>query len=199
MADTTRHTHSHADMFGLARHATGYDRVARFLARPLYRRVAADVTAAGLPAGSVVLDVGTGPGRVPTLIANACPDITVEGIDLSAEMIARATATAQTSGAEHVRFQVADVATLPHPDRSIDLVVSTISLHHWDDPAAGLTEIVRVLRADGQAWIYDFRWALHRAQQITTNLDADSTVEHSPLWLHPIARLVLHPGRVQAR
>jgi ubiquinone/menaquinone biosynthesis C-methylase UbiE len=199
MADTARHTHSHANMFGLARHATGYDRLARFLARPLYRRVAADVAAGGLAAGSLVLDVGTGPGRVPMMIANACPDIAVDGIDLSAEMIARANSTAQSSGARRVRFQVADVAALPYPDRSVDLVVSTISLHHWDNPAAGLTEIVRVLRADGQAWIYDFRWALRSTHQITDDLDANSTVEHSPLWLNPIARLVLHPGPVQAR
>jgi SAM-dependent methyltransferase len=32
------------------------------------------------------------------------------------------------------------------PDRSFDLVVSTLSMHHWSDPTAGLAEIGHVLR-----------------------------------------------------
>jgi ubiquinone/menaquinone biosynthesis C-methylase UbiE len=194
VSDTARHASRHADMFGLARHATGYDRVASFLARPLYRRVAADVAAAGLAAGAVVLDVGTGPGRVPLLIADVCPEVAVEGVDLSAEMVERATLTAESSGASHVRFQVGDVAALPYADNSVDLVVSTISLHHWDNPTAGLAEITRVLRSGGQAWIYDFRPALRRPERITTGLTATITLE-SPLtktrWSNPIARLIL--------
>jgi ubiquinone/menaquinone biosynthesis C-methylase UbiE len=35
---------------------------------------------------------------------------------------------------------VGDVAALAFPDRSFNLVVSTLSMHHWADPAAGLTE-----------------------------------------------------------
>ena len=62
MAVTAHRTHNHANMYGLARHATAYDLVSGVLARPLYRRVVTDVTKVALPAGSVVLDVGTGPG-----------------------------------------------------------------------------------------------------------------------------------------
>jgi len=49
------------------------------------------------------------------------------------------------------------VASLTFPDRSFDLVVSTLSMHHWSDPAAGLAEIGRVLRPGGRALIWDFR------------------------------------------
>jgi ubiquinone/menaquinone biosynthesis C-methylase UbiE len=49
------------------------------------------------------------------------------------------------------------VAALTFPDRSFDLVVSTLSMHHWADPAAGLAEIGRVLRPDARALIWDFR------------------------------------------
>ena len=194
MAVTAHRTHNHANMYGLARHATAYDLVSGVLARPLYRRVVTDVTKVALPGGSVVLDVGTGPGRVARLIAAACPKVEVEGVDLSPEMIARATSTAKTTRTSNVRFQVGDVVTLPFVDRSVDLVVSTLSLHHWDDPAAGLDEIIRVLAPGGQAWIYDFRPALRATQRITMGLDADMALE-SPLIgttrLNPIARLVL--------
>ena len=82
---------AHAGMFGLAHHAGWYDAVSGRLARPLYRRIAAEVAGAGLPDGATVLDVGTGPGRVPLLIAERCPTLIVEGLDLSEEMIGRAT------------------------------------------------------------------------------------------------------------
>jgi|tagenome__1003787_1003787.scaffolds.fasta_scaffold20780849_2 ubiquinone/menaquinone biosynthesis C-methylase UbiE len=190
-----RHTHGHAEMYGLARHAAWYDRQAGLLARPLYRGVAADVAKAGLPAGAVVLDVGTGPGRVPRLIAEACPQVTVLGIDLSAEMIARASSVAAASAqTERITFQVANVAELPFEDASIDLVISSISLHHWDDPAAGLREVVRVLRPGAHAWIYDFRPALRDPDRLTAGLDADVLLEapaQGRRWFSPISRLVL--------
>lgn len=202
-----RHTHNRANMYGLAEHARAYDRHAALLGRPLYRRVARDVAAAALPAGSVVLDVGTGPGRVPRLIAAGCPQLIVEGVDLSAAMVAHATASAGTAGAAgargaggagRIRFQVADAAALPFEDASVDLVVSSISLHHWDDPAAGLRDIVRVLRPGAQAWIYDFRSALRHPETLTRGLDAEITLE-SPaagsFRFSPISRLVVTPGR----
>jgi SAM-dependent methyltransferase len=52
---------------------------------------------------------------------------------------------------------VGDVAALAFPDRSFDLVVSTLSMHHWADPAAGLAEIGRVLRPGARALIWDLR------------------------------------------
>jgi len=185
-------------MYGLACHARHYERWAGVFARPLYRRVAADVAAAGLPPGATVLDVGTGPGALPLLIAAQSPDLSVSGVDLSAEMIARATAAAElraTPDRSPVSFQIADVADLPFEDGSVDLVVSTISMHHWADPAAGLREILRVLRPGASAWIYDVRTTTRRAGSMTSGMDVEVRVEN-PLpgtWrLNPIGRLVLH-------
>ena len=154
----------HEGMFGLAHHAGWYDRVAGRLNGPLYRHVAADVADADLPADAVVLDIGTGPGRVPLLIAERCPQVRIEGIDLSDEMIHRARTRAMTASTstDRVRYTVADVAALPQPDNSVDLVVSTLSLHHWADVSAGLAEIRRVLKPGGTAWIYDVKQVLNR-------------------------------------
>jgi hypothetical protein len=63
VAVTNHRTRNHANMYGFARHATGYDLLSGVLARPLYRRVAADVIESALPARSVVLDIGTGPAE----------------------------------------------------------------------------------------------------------------------------------------
>jgi ubiquinone/menaquinone biosynthesis C-methylase UbiE len=89
---------------------------------------------------------------------------------------------------------------LPYPDDTFDLVVSSISQHHWTDPAAGLSEVHRVLRPGAQAWIYDFRWALGRAENAAAKSVPPLTVSRqSPLpstswlnWLNPIGRLMIH-------
>ena len=77
MSALHHHSHNRANMYGLARHAR-YCGVGRVFAKPLYRRVVADVAAAGLPPGATVLDVGTGPGTLPLLVAKRSPDLSVD-------------------------------------------------------------------------------------------------------------------------
>src|SRR5690349_16663842 len=64
-----------------------------------------------------------------------------------------------------------DVAHLPYPDQSFDVVVSTISMHHWDEVEQPLRELYRVLRPGGRVWIYDFRFVkprvVEKAQALT--------------------------------
>jgi SAM-dependent methyltransferase len=169
----------HAGMFGLAHHADWYDVASGRLARPLYRRIAADVAAAGLPEGALVLDLGTGPGRVPLLIAEECPKLIVESLDLSEEMIRRATRGASGAGIgqERLSYRVGDVAALPYEDGSVVLVVSSLSLHHWADVPAGLAEIRWVLRSGGQAWIYDVRAVLRRVASNAPHRGVDVGLE----------------------
>ena len=187
---------AHATMFGLARHGELYERWAGRLAGRLYARVTADLLAAALPPGARILDAGTGPGLLPLRIAAACPQLTVDAVDLSPQMIDRARQSAAAAQAEAVTFTVADVAALPFPDATFDLVVSTISQHHWTDPGAGLRELNRVLRPDAQAWIYDFRLALRRAQTAARTVSPPPLISRqSPLegtsQFNPIGRLVL--------
>jgi ubiquinone/menaquinone biosynthesis C-methylase UbiE len=54
---------------------------------------------------------------------------------------------------------VGDVTRLPFGDASFDLIVSSLSLHHWDDPGAARPELARVLRPGGRIVIYDFGFA----------------------------------------
>jgi ubiquinone/menaquinone biosynthesis C-methylase UbiE len=192
---------AHATMFGLARHGELYERWAGRLAGRLYARVTADLLAAALPPGARILDAGTGPGLLPLRIAAACPQLTVDAVDLSPQMIDRAQQSAATAQTEAVTFSVADVAALPFPDATFDLVISTISQHHWTDPGAGLRELNRVLRPDAQAWIYDFRVALRRAQTAARTVSPPPLISRqSPLegtsQFNPMGRLVLrtaHP------
>ncbi|MFV2104219.1 class I SAM-dependent methyltransferase [Micromonospora sp. LOL_024] len=141
------------------RRSLSYDRMSRWALRGLYRRVAAEVAAVA-PESATILDVGTGPGRLLHELAGGRPDLTLAGVDPSPHMIRVAEQAAASRALGHrVRFQVADVADLPHPDGSVDVVISTLSLHHWPDLPAAATQLARVLRPGGRLMIYDFRFA----------------------------------------
>src|SRR5947209_19109519 len=140
-----------------------YDVVMVKLTRRLYQRVIADLAALRLVEGKV-LDVGTGPGTLVRELASRLPGLQVYGIDLSEDMIRLARAHARRELLEErVYFECGDVAHLPYPDHSFDVVVSTISMHHWSELEQPLRELYRVLRPGGRVWIYDFRFVKAQA------------------------------------
>jgi len=137
--------------------AARYDSLSGVLLGSFYGSVAADVAAAA-PAGGRVLDVGCGPGHLANRLARG-QGLEVTGLDLDPAMIERARANAERGVAAERRptFVVGGVAALPFPEGSFDLVVSTLSMHHWADATAGLAEIGRVLRPGGRALVWDIR------------------------------------------
>jgi ubiquinone/menaquinone biosynthesis C-methylase UbiE len=149
----------------------GYDAVARLLARRLYRGVAAEVAAGRPPAGASLLDIGTGPGRLLSELAALRPDLRLTGIDLSPSMIAVARERLATLGPDApIRLDVGDGGQMPYPDQSFDLVVSTVSMHHWQEPGRVVADAHRVLRPGGRFWVYDF--ALKRFQVFAASVEA---------------------------
>jgi SAM-dependent methyltransferase len=139
-------------------HTGAYDGLSRLLLGQFLGRIAADVAAVA-PTGAQVLEVGCGPGHLSIRLARQ-HGFDVTGLDLDPAMIARAGANADrrgNGGQRQPSFLVGDVAALAFPDGSFDLVVSTLSMHHWADPTAGLAEIGRVLRPGTRALIWDFR------------------------------------------
>ena len=134
-----------------------YDFASRRLIRNLYRRIAADIAQLA-PAGARVLDIGTGPGVLLVELAALRPDARLTGVDLSADMVASARRNLEPY-ADRASAQVADVTHLPFEDNSFDLIVSSLSLHHWDNPEAAVPELARVLRPGGRVQIYDFPFA----------------------------------------
>src|SRR5262245_707028 len=105
----------------------------RLLLGSLFRRIAADVASAA-PEGARVLEVGCGPGHLSILLARE-HGLEVTGLDLDPAMIdlAKANAERSTKNADRPSFLVGDVSSMSFPDGSFDLVVSTLSMHHWAD------------------------------------------------------------------
>lgn len=133
--------------------ARAYDRGVQAAFRDIFPTLAGEVMG-DLAGARRILDVGCGPGQFTIAAAEALSGAEVSGVDLAPTMIDLARAHAAASpAAARLRFEVADVAHLPFPDGSFDAVLSTGSIKHWPNPAAGLGEIHRVLRADGHAFI----------------------------------------------
>ena len=144
--------------------AAMYDALVAAVLEGFYARVASEVAAA-YPDGEV-LEVGSGPGRLAVRLAREGPGMMLTGVDISEAMVERAARRAAGAGlSERVRFEVGDVGALPLPDQEFDGIVSTLSLHHWSDPASGLAEICRVLKPGGEARIYDLAHWLWRPAQ----------------------------------
>jgi ubiquinone/menaquinone biosynthesis C-methylase UbiE len=137
--------------------AQAFNRIAALPQMRLLRWFVARRAVAMTQAGQAV-DLGSGPGHLVIKLAQAAPDLMVTGIDLSDEMLAEAERYARRSGLEdRITFKRGNVAQIPFPDSSLDLVVSTLSLHHWSDPVGVLDEIVRVLRPGGSFLVFDLR------------------------------------------
>lgn len=182
-----------------APHGAGlYNAVAPKILRPLYRRVADDVTMlpdlVRLSEVKAVLEIGSGPGELALEIARRLPGGEVVGIDLAEAMITRAIEGAQAERLDgRVEFLLADGAALPLADASFDVAVSTLSLHHWTEPATVFAEIDRVLRPGGVALIYDLRPFAYLSHELEVFLAgtafASAPVERELVRLGPLPAL----------
>jgi ubiquinone/menaquinone biosynthesis C-methylase UbiE len=111
------------------------------------------IEAAELTGAEQVLDLGCGAGH--TALAAAPRAARVVAVDVTPEMLQVAEGLARQRGITNVEFRHADVATLPFPDASFDVVTSRFSAHHYADPQQALHEAARVLRPGGRVLLVD--------------------------------------------
>jgi ubiquinone/menaquinone biosynthesis C-methylase UbiE len=103
-----------------------------------------------------VLDIGSGAGELVLALASSPHVAEVTGVDLSAPLVQVAQERAHAQGAK-AEFLTADGADLPFPEGSFDLVVATLTLHHWENPEGVLREAKRVLAPGGTLLLVDLR------------------------------------------
>ncbi|WP_159789569.1 class I SAM-dependent methyltransferase [Sodalinema gerasimenkoae] len=108
------------------------------------------------PDSATVLDVGTGPARIPILLCHRRPQWTVTAIDLSHNMLKLgATHVAKAELGDRIRLDYADAKSLPYADASFDLVISNSIIHHLENPLPCLRELRRVLKPQGSLFLRD--------------------------------------------
>ncbi|MFW6379703.1 MAG: class I SAM-dependent methyltransferase [Guyparkeria sp.] len=92
-------------------------------------------------AGESLLDVGCGTGFFTRALGESIDGLLV-GADIDADWLAYAREQDRGGGC----YERADARSLPHPDRSFDLVTSITVLDFVDEDARALAEMVRVAR-----------------------------------------------------
>ncbi len=104
------------------------------------------------------LDIGTGPGVIPIMLAAGVPGLRLTGVDLSEPMLQKAREAAEEAGvADRLDFRVGDAKSLPFSEQSFDLVLCNSLLHHLPDALALLNEISRLVRPGGAILLRDLR------------------------------------------
>jgi ubiquinone/menaquinone biosynthesis C-methylase UbiE len=98
-----------------------------------------------------VLDYGCGSGYGTASVSDVCAQIT--GVDISTEAIAHAKNHFNASNLSYLQIERAEVAPLPFPDSSFDVVLSFQVIEHVEDVSAYLREIERVLTPGGYVLI----------------------------------------------
>ncbi len=97
-----------------------------------------------------VLDIGCGTGKLLRRANTYWPEAQLIGVDPANGMIEMAKRLTPSA-----TFSTGTAEALPLQDASVDLALSTLSFHHWQDQAAGIREIARVLRPSGYFILVD--------------------------------------------
>ena len=123
---------------------------------------AAILRAAGEGPFDRVVDLGTGSGRMLTLLGKTAR-MSV-GLDLSHNMLNIARANVTKAGLEKVELRHGDIFATRLPPESADLVLVHQVLHYLADPAAAVAEAARLVSPGGRLLIVDF--APHQLERL---------------------------------
>jgi SAM-dependent methyltransferase len=108
------------------------------------------IRAADLRPGERVLDVACGTGLIARLAAEQVgPNGAVTGIDLAADMIDVAKSVPPLAGAA-IDWHIGDAASLPLPEKCVDVVLCQMGLMFMEDRATAIGEMRRVLAPSGR-------------------------------------------------
>jgi SAM-dependent methyltransferase len=144
-----------------------------------------------------ILDAGCGTGNTSIALARRFPGAAVTGIDQSSASLLRARTAGRALGLENLEFQRRDLMRLPARWKPFDIILCLGVLHHTADMKKGLINLRRILRDDGELylWIYGkhgrYRHALN--VRVLSLLQSAGDSEADPVRL---ARdLIRHSGR----
>jgi ubiquinone/menaquinone biosynthesis C-methylase UbiE len=100
-----------------------------------------------------MLDVGTGPGMIPIALSKL-KNARMYAVDPSESMIAIAKRKAGSS--EKINFALGSSRHIPFKTK-FDMIISTLSFHHWERKRESLQYLKKFLTEGGQIRIYELQ------------------------------------------
>lgn len=110
----------------------------------------------------LLVDLGTGTGRMLELLASRCRRGL--GVDANQSMLAYARSRLQRAGLAHAQVRQADLYDVPLDDGQADAVVMHQVLHFLADPQRAIGEAARILAPGGRLLVVDF--AAHDLEEL---------------------------------
>ena len=111
---------------------------------------------AGMAPGQTVLDLGSGAGLDAFVSRKEVGEKGhVIGVDMTAEMIAKARENVDKLGYDNVEFRLGEIEHLPVVNDTVDVVISNCVLNLVPDKRRAFAEIHRVLKPGGHFCISD--------------------------------------------
>lgn len=131
------------------------------------------VALASLKPGETVLDLGSGAGFDAFLASKQVgPEGRVIGVDMTPEMIQRASTLAGKHGYTNVEFRLGDIENLPVADGAVDVIISNCVVNLSTDKARVFREAHRVLKPGGRLFVADMVLARPLPEAVAQDLDA---------------------------
>jgi ubiquinone/menaquinone biosynthesis C-methylase UbiE len=101
------------------------------------------------------VDLACGPGTLALRFARHVRWMC--GLDLTPAILQRARGKAAEANLDNLIFALGDAQSLPFGSASLDLAVTSYSLHHIPDPASVIREMARVVKRGGRVGVLDIR------------------------------------------
>lgn len=103
-----------------------------------------------------ILDVGAGTGQIPIELCRTDRHAQITAIDLATEMLKVAAENVGKAGFDQrIKLELVDAKAMPYADGAFAAVISNSIIHHIPDPAAVISEVVRVCRRGGLVFVRD--------------------------------------------
>jgi arsenite methyltransferase len=127
---------------------------------------------AGIREGDTVLDLGSGGGIDCFLAAKQVgASGRVIGVDMTADMIAKARRNAATVSAANVEFRLGEIEHLPIDTDSVDVVISNCVINLSPDKGQVFREAFRALRPGGRLQVSDIVWTQPAPEAIKDDME----------------------------
>ena len=125
-----------------------------------------------LPAGAMVIDLGSGAGMDCLLAGRRVGTAgRVIGIDMTDAMLDRARRGAAEARLAQVRFEKADITALPFWPESVDIVISNGVINLLPDKTGVFSELYRVVRPGGRLQFADIVIETELSEDVRNNID----------------------------
>jgi trans-aconitate 2-methyltransferase len=143
-----------------------------------------------------MVDLGTGPGTIPIMLAKAQPTWQITAVDAAKSMLTIAQVSVKISRlSDRIKLHLADAKATGLPDHSFDVVFCNSLLHHMPDPQPLWAEIKRLAAPGALIFVRDLRRPASEtaAREIVNRIASDQT----PVYQEEFYRSLLSAFEVE--